>query len=474
MLLSSKKKKIILIIITSILIFCVLVVLCLVLTPKITLKDDKKITIGYLEKYKEPGFVAKSMGKDISKNVKVAGKVNNKKIGEYEITYSIKRFIFKTEVTRIVKVVDDEKPVITLKGSESTKICPGTTYKDEGYEVNDNYDKNIEVKVEQEGNLITYSASDSSGNKTQVTRKLIEIDEEKPTIELSKGKLIYITTNSKYTEPGYKATDNCDGDLTSSVKVTGTVDTSRAGTYKISYSVIDKNGNETMVERSVVVQNNYSQSSSCDKNGVIYLTFDDGPNEYVTPKILDTLKKENVKATFFVTSAGPDYLIKRAYDEGHTIALHTSSHDYAKVYSSVEGYFNDLKTVSDRVLNITGKESKIIRFPGGSSNTISKKYSPGIMTKLSTEVVNRGYKYYDWNVSSEDAGSCAKTKSSDCVYQKVINNISKNKCNMVLMHDIKSYTADALPKIIEYGKKEGYEFKVIDEATPMVKQRINN
>lgn len=457
-----------------VLIFCLAIVLCLAMTPKIVLKDNKKITINYLEEYKEPGFTAKSMGKDISKKVKIKGKVNNEKIGEYEISYSTKYFIFKTEVTRIVKVVDDEKPVITLKGGESVKICPGTTYKEEGYEVKDNYDENIEVKIEQAENLITYSASDSSFNKTQTTRKIIEIDEEKPIIELSKGKTIYITVNNKYSDPGYKATDNCDGDLTKSVKITGSVDTSKAGTYKISYSVMDKSGNESKTERSVVVQNNYSQSSSGGEKGVIYLTFDDGPNEYVTPKILDTLKKENVKATFFVTSAGPDYLIKRAYDEGHAIALHTSSHDYAKVYSSVEGYFNDLNTISDRVKRITGKESKIIRFPGGSSNTISKKYSPGIMTKLTSEVVNRGYKYYDWNVSSEDAGSCAKTKSSDCVYKTVVNYLSKNRSNMVLMHDIKSYTAEALPRIIEYGKNQGYEFKLIDDSTPMVKQRVNN
>jgi len=470
MLLSSKKWKIFIVAF----IFILSIIICLICTPKINLKNGNKITISYLEDYKEPGYDAKIMGLDVSKKVKVKGKVNNEKIGEYEIKYSVKNFVLKTEVSRIIKVVDNEKPKIVLKGSETSKICPGTTYKEEGYEVSDNYDKDIKAEVKKEENQIIYSATDSSGNKISKIRKITEMDDEKPSLELSKGKLIYMTVNSKYAEPGYKATDNCDGDLVKSVKVSGKVDVAKAGTYKITYSVTDKAGNETKVERTIIVQKNYSQSSSCNANGVIYLTFDDGPNEYVTPKILDTLKKENVKATFFVTSVGPDYLIKRAYDEGHTIALHTSSHNYSYIYSSTENYFNDLKTISDRVLRITGKESKIIRFPGGSSNTISKKYSPGIMTKLSNEVINRGYKYYDWNVSSEDAGSCAKTKSSDCVYRSVVNNISKNKCNMVLMHDIKSYTADALPRIIEYGKKEGYQFKVIDDSTPMVKQRVNN
>ena len=96
------------------------------------------------------------------------------------------------------------------------------------------------------------------------------------------------------------------------------------------------------------------------------------------------------------------------------------------------------------------------------------------MTRLASEVVNRGYKYYDWNVDSNDAGACANSKSSSCVYNTTVKYLSKNKCNMVLMHDIKSYTAAALRDVIRYGKQNGYIFKQIDSSTPIVSQGINN
>ena len=164
-------------------------------------------------------------------------------------------------------------------------------------------------------------------------------------------------------------------------------------------------------------------------------------------------------------------MIKRAYDENHTIALHTASHNYAVLYASDEAYFQDLESVQTRVKNITGYTSKIIRFPGGSSNTISRKYSEGIMSRLTKEVLNRGYKYYDWNISSGDAGG---TTSSEGVYQNVINNLRHDKVNMVLMHDIKPHTRDALRQIIQYAREQGYIFEKITDTTDMIRQRVNN
>ena len=119
----------------------------------------------------------------------------------------------------------------------------------------------------------------------------------------------------------------------------------------------------------------------------IYLTFDDGPSLDITPKILDLLKKHNIKATFFVINrnSNTDYLIKRAYNEGHTIGLHTSSHNYSKIYANETAYFNDLANIENKVIKITGTSSKIIRFPGGSSNTVSRNYNKGIMTRLTKQ-----------------------------------------------------------------------------------------
>ena len=153
------------------------------------------------------------------------------------------------------------------------------------------------------------------------------------------------------------------------------------------------------------------------------------------------------------------------------MALHTASHNYAQIYSSVDAYFQDLYSVQDRVKRITGEESKIIRFPGGSSNTVSRKYSAGIMSTLTQEVLNRGFKYYDWNLSSGDAG---ETTDPNGVYSNVVNNLSRDRVNMVLMHDIKTYTRDALRNIIRYGKENGYTFEKITMDTEMIRQRVNN
>ena len=173
-----------------------------------------------------------------------------------------------------------------------------------------------------------------------------------------------------------------------------------------------------------------------------------------------------------MTGKGPDELIKREYDEGHSIGLHTSSHDYSRIYASVDAYFNDLYSVQERVKNVTGYESHIIRFPGGSSNTISRKYCPGIMSSLTKDVINKGCKYYDWNLSSGDAAGGRPT--AEDIKNNVINNLRKDRANMILMHDIKTYTRDALRDIIKYAKENGYRFEVVTMDTDMVQQRVNN
>ena len=142
------------------------------------------------------------------------------------------------------------------------------------------------------------------------------------------------------------------------------------------------------------------------------------------------------------------------------------------MYSSVDAYFDDLYSVQDRVKRITGYESKIIRFPGGSSNTISRRYTEGIMSTLTNEVVSRGFKYYDWNLSSGDAAGGHPTAEN--IKNNVINGLRKDRVNMVLMHDIKPYTRDALRDIIRYGRENGYAFEKITMETEMIKQRVNN
>lgn len=207
---------------------------------------------------------------------------------------------------------------------------------------------------------------------------------------------------------------------------------------------------------------------------VVYLTFDDGPSKN-TPRILEILKQENVKATFFVKNAGNyNSHMKAIADAGHTVALHTYSHDYKTIYASEKAYFDDLQNISDLVYLQTGVRSKIIRFPGGSSNTVSRKYCRGIMTALSKSVGDRGYRYFDWNVSSGDAESDRVPVAS------ILTNCQKipsSKNLVVLMHDTgaKGTTVEALPAVITYYKSMGYTFAAITEDTPALHHgKINN
>ena len=451
-------------IIGGIILFIFILFFCIynfLLLPSISLKGKKIVVLNYKEDYKEKGYKATHLGKSLDSDVKVSGKVNSKKLGTYEITYEVGSGILKRKVVRKVEVKDTEKPKLDIN-SDDIYLCPGADFVPEKVKASDNYDGDISKKIKhivnKDKTLVTYLVKDSSGNEKKVSKKIIYKDKEGPKITLEGSEEMFVTVGSNFNDPGAKAEDNCDKNV--EVKTEGTVDTGKNGEYTITYIAKDKAGNESKKTRKVTVT-----------SGVIYLTFDDGPQDGTTNVILDILKEEGVKATFFVTNKGPDSLIKREYDEGHTVALHTASHDYALIYSSDENYFNDLYSVQDRVKRITGYESKIMRFPGGASNTVSRRYSNGIMSRLTKEVVNRGFKYYDWNISSGDAGS---TTQASGVYSNVVNSLSRERPNMVLMHDIKPYTRDAIRDIIHYGKEHGYSFEKITMDTEMITQRVNN
>lgn len=208
-----------------------------------------------------------------------------------------------------------------------------------------------------------------------------------------------------------------------------------------------------------------------DDEKVVYLTFDDGPSEN-TQSILDILDQYGAKATFFITGGHEDCrpLIKKAYEAGHTIGLHTYSHDYKQVYSSVDAYFEDLEKVGEVAKEQIGYVPCFIRFPGGASNTVSAEYTPGIMTELTRKVQEKGYQYYDWNVSSGDGSVC----SAD----EIVQNSTTDKYHhvMILFHDAatKGTTVEALPRVIEYYKNLGYEFRAIDRESFVSHHKVNN
>lgn len=465
----NKKIMIIGIIIFIIMFFIVLFYLFF---PKIKLNGRKIVDIELGETYIDEGYKVESLIGGLEKKVTVTSNIDKNKIGIYKIKYEISIFMFKIKEYRTVNVIDNIPPELTLKGNQLVEICPNRDYEEEGYQAIDNYDGDITIKVDMKrvNDNIIYTVNDSSNNKSEIIRTIKKVDSLAPTITLNGNETQYIYKGDAYNEYGAKAIDNCDDDLTDKIQISGTVDTSLIGTYEILYKVKDNSGNESSRTRYVKVINKIDYSAS-----TIYLTFDDGPSANITPKILDILKEEGVKATFFVINADDslNYIIKRAYDEGHTIALHSFSHNYAKIYSSEEAYFNDLNEIKNKVKSITGEEPKIIRFPGGTSNTVSRKYNSGIMSRLSKEVINRGYIYFDWNVSSGDAGNAS---TADKVYNNVIAGLSSRKTNVVLMHDssAKTYTLNALRNIIRYGKEKGYKFDRITTSTPQIKHMPQN
>lgn len=465
----KKNLKIIYILISSIT-FLTVVILCFYYKePKISILGDNLVTIEINSEYSEPGYKATYLTKDITKLINVEKNINTKKVGMYIITYKLNYKKKEYIKTRTVKVVDSTSPVINLLGKGTIKICPNQEYSEHGFNAFDKYDGNITNKVETqvENNSVQYYVEDSSNNKTIQERKIVRIDEDKPKINLKGSQNLTMYENETYFEAGYEAIDNCDGDITNNVKITGNIDVTKKGKYTLTYTVEDSSLNSSSTTRviNVLEEPNFDQKT-------IYLTFDDGPSN-TTTKILDILKEENVKATFFVINANSKYdeVIKRAYDEGHTIGLHSYSHKYKSIYKSEEAYFDDLNLISNKVKKITGEKSKIIRFPGGSSNTISR-ISRGLMTKLSIKTKEKGYIYFDWNIASSDT-----TRIS---LERIVKNVTKQlgnyQTNIILMHDFKdnNKTVNALKDIIQYGKENGYRFDKITEMTPQIKHKIKN
>ncbi len=224
---------------------------------------------------------------------------------------------------------------------------------------------------------------------------------------------------------------------------------------------------------AVLATQNSPQPTEAPKNKVCYLTFDDGPSDR-TLEILDILEKYNAKATFFVVGSSKLEYLPKIVEKGHTIGLHSNTHKYQTIYKSTDAYFKDLNALSDKVYNITGIRSKVIRFPGGGSNRVSKSVCKGIMTRLTNQVRIKGYAYFDWNVDSGDAESKGVTAKS--ITDNVLNAAAKKNSICVLMHDIssKKATVEALPQILEGLKKMGYSFEALTENSYGYCHKVNN
>lgn len=434
--------------------------------------DKNKEVIEINEPYDAKSFI-KKMNKYSLDDVTIdTSDVKLNQLGKYDIVYNIhdEEYKLKVEVVDTVAPTFDAKNIELELGRELTIDQIISNVKDET-ETKTYFKKNYDFSKAGKQDVVVV-VEDQGKNKAEKTIEVNVIkDEEKPVLKGLKDYTVHVGSSINYLK-GVSASDNFDPDPEISVD-SSKVDLSAIGTYSVIYTVTDRSGNKNTYTKKVNVIKKAeitSQEPSGDK--VVYLTFDDGPSAN-TAKILKILDQYNAKATFFVTgnSSKYRYLIKEAHDAGHTIGLHTYSHNYS-IYKSVDTYFDDLTKVHDMVENLIGETPKYIRFPGGSSNTRSKKYCKGIMSILVGEVQNRGYQYYDWNVSSGDANGNNIAKST--IVKESTSSSSKN-INL-LMHDTaaKDTTVEALPEIIEYYQKKGYTFKAIDDSSYTPHHKVNN
>ena len=214
----------------------------------------------------------------------------------------------------------------------------------------------------------------------------------------------------------------------------------------------------------------HNWSNKDNGHKTVFLTVDDGPSR-LTEQYLDLFDKYNVKATFFVTGQNPDYyyLIQEAYNRGHTIGLHSMTHDYNQIYRSEDAFYQDLDQIGQVVKEQIGYVPCFIRFPGGSSNTQAEGLSPGLMPKLVNGVQARGYQYYDWSLASGDGEdrSTSEILSMSTEGGEPGYDPTKDTNIVLLCHDsaTKQTTLEALPKIIEYYQAAGYSFEAIDRTS---------
>ena len=408
-------------------------------------------------------------------DIQVDNQVDNGKLGKYQIhysyqqkTYSLTVYIddmlapqFEIQNKTILKneTVKPEELVKNIQDDSDTKV-----YFVEEYIFDEEKTYQVGVVVE-----------DSYGNKTE-KNAYIQVqnqDKQPPTVTGLTPITLLIGDEIDLKKDVVVKDDHDESPLL-------TIDDSKLnirqmGEYEVYYHVKDASGNEDTLIRKVEVLSQYDNREAL-KDGIktCYLTFDDGPSSN-TKEILDILDQYHIKATFFVTGTSPKdfHYIKEAYQKGHIIGLHTYSHDYEYIYSSLKNYISDLNKIKDVVYQQIGKNVDLIRFPGGSSNLVSKKYNEGIMTRLTKKVIDLGYQYYDWTSINGDGEGI---KTVDGLIKKAKEEIGEQEDIMFLMHDsgTQENTVKALPDILDYLIEQGYVFQVLDETSPTFHHHVQN
>lgn len=429
-------------------------------------------TIEISNKFDPQANIKKVIGGSINDVNVDTSKINFSKTGKYPITYSYNNI--KTTITIELKdtiKLDLEVQELTVDLGMKVEACDliKTSYDSNRTIVEFKKDYQFDQIGDYEVEVIICRGNNCISKKSVV--HVLAKDTTPPEI-LGIRNLTVLKDSDIDLLSSVSVKDNQDDSPILTID-SSDLDISKVGDYQITYHAKDRSLNITKETCIVsVVENKKIGTFDQSDQKVVYLTFDDGPSKN-TQKVLDILDVYDVKATFFVTGTNEDcyYLIKKAYDAGHTIGLHTFIHEYDQIYNSSSAYFADLKKIEDLVYSQIGSIPKYIRFPGGSSNNVSKKYCHRIMTKLTKEVINRGYQYYDWNEDSEDGSGQLSVK------QLIKNATASNDNNIILLfHDAngKENSLKALGPVIQYYQKKGYVFKGIDDSSYVVHHSVNN
>lgn len=380
--------------------------------------------------------------------------------GEYTVTFTAKYRMKTLMLTCTVRMLDTTAPQITLVTDPDYTLEYGEPYKEEGFTAYDIVDGDLTDRVESrvEGDKVYYTVTDSAGNTATAQRVIHYVDTVAPELTLLGADDMTLDYAAEFTDPGASAYDSVDGDLSVAVAVAGKVNVYVAGTYTLTYSVSDAAGNTSSVTRTVTV----NPAPIAEPEKVIYLTFDDGPGKY-TPELLAVLEKYDVKVTFFVVGTANLQYLDEIYAAGHSIGIHSDTHKYSDIYSGTSAFWADFNAVSQKIEAAIGTVPKICRFPGGSTSATGNGLTPGIMAQLRQQVTDQGYRFFDWNVDSGDASGA---KTADEVYNNVIAGIGNKKVAVVLQHDIKQFSVEAVERIIQWGLANGYTFLGLDETSP--------
>lgn len=383
----------------------------------------------------------------------------------------------KSSIELTTTFVDTTPPDIILVNADAViEVTSEGKFNEPGYRAQDSHDGDLtkQVEVSYTNDEILYFVTDASGNSTAVSRRVYHKDETAPIITLKGDNPYYLKVGDIYVEPGYTASDDTDGDMTGHVSITGgKIESHEVGLYTQAYSVVDTSGNSTVAVRNIVVTNVLPEEVEIDvnpkdENGnsldkVIYLTFDNGPSKN-TEKLLRILDKYGVKATFFVTNLYPDYnyVIRDIFDKGHSLGvLSYTVND--RLYRSAADYLDDFNQMQDIIIDQTGEPAMLYRFINGSSY---KGYgSHRSIRNIANTLASEGYSYFDWNVMS---GDDLPDSNANSVYEYVISCCEDKDICVILQHDDKGFSVNAVENIIQWGLDNGYTFLPLTSDTGIV------